>query len=56
MITFANILLVIGLLAGLMGWNAHLKRPRNYRNYSREVIVHKVDSLMAEKIDVWETK
>lgn len=33
-----------------MGVNAMLGRPRNYRNYSREVIVHKIDSLMAEKV------
>lgn len=51
MITLAHILAIIGLMAALMGFNAHLNRPRFYRNYSREVIVHKMDSLMAEKLD-----
>lgn len=38
-----------------MGVNAMLGRPRNYRNYSKQEIIHKMDSLMAEKIYKIET-
>lgn len=54
MITWSGILLVMGLLAALMGVNTHLKHERRYKNYSKEVIVHKIDSLMAQKVDVWQ--
>jgi hypothetical protein len=55
-ITIANILLILGLLAGLMGVNAMLGRPRNYKNYSKQEIIHKVDSLMVEKVYVLENE
>lgn len=55
MITWSGILLLICLLAGLMGVNAMLGRPRFYRNYSKQEIIHKVDSLMADKLYKIET-
>lgn len=46
MISLALILKIIVMAAMILGWNAHLSRPRNYRNYSKDRIEHVADSLL----------